>query len=145
MKKLRKGRIILISIILIAIIIIGIVTLFSIKNKKETEENDDILYEESETFDLPDTTYSEMQVKNVEMEYLRASNETMVSMVIDNTTNKKVEKETLEAILVDNDGQVLGKTQTYIERLEAGKQYSISVILKGDLTSTSKIKLQKTQ
>ena len=84
-----------------------------------------------------------MQVKNIEMEYLVANNETMVSMTIDNTTQNAVSQETLTAYLIDSKGNTIGQTKTYIESLNPGQQYSISVVLKGDLAATTQIKLQK--
>ena len=84
-----------------------------------------------------------MKVTDVEMEYLKNNNETMVSMIINNTTENTVDKESLTAMLLDKDGNTLGQTRTYIEHLAPGEQYSISVILKGDLTATTQILLQK--
>lgn len=141
-RKLRKGKllIVVIAIVVIILIIVGIVALVKHKGKGgkggvETEQA--IIY------DLPDITYSEMQVTNIEMEYLKNNNETMVSMIINNTTQNTVSKESLTAYLIDKDGKTLGQTRTYIDSLAPGEQYSISVILKGDLTATTQINLQK--
>ena len=77
------------------------------------------------------------------MEYLKNNNETMVTMSIYNTTSNKVKDENLDAILIGPDGNVLGKIQTFIKKLDVNEQYDISVVLKGDLTSAQQIKLEK--
>ena len=67
----------------------------------------------------------------------------MVTMSIYNTTSNKVKDENLDAILIGPDGNVLGKIQTFIKKLDVNEQYDISVVLKGDLTSAQQIKLEK--
>ena len=91
---------------------------------------------------LPDTTYKSMEVTDVSMEYLDGQDETMVSMSILNSTQNPVENESLNAILVGADGEVLGQMQTWIQSLAVGEQYDISVVLKGNLTGTQSIQLQ---
>ena len=77
------------------------------------------------------------------MEYLKDEDKTMVSLSINNTTDQKVEDERLEAILIGADENVLGSMETWIQSLDVGEQYNISVILNGDLTATQLIKLEK--
>ena len=146
-RKIKKGKIagVLIGIVVLVAIIIGIVLIIK-NNSGDTEiakRPDEDKQEETVVYDLPDITYSDMQVTNIEMEYLKENNETMVSMVINNTTEIPVAQETLTAYLIDNAENILGETRTYIESLNPGEQYSISVVLKGDLTATKQIKLQK--
>ena len=141
MRKIRKGQKMLI-IILIAIIII-VVAAFIIKGIIDKDQVDTPEENEPHVIMLPETTYSDMQVKNIEMEYLQDNNETMVSMEIHNTTQNSVSDEDLDVILIGSDENVLGQIQTYIQKLEPGEQYEISVILKGDLTATTQIKLIK--
>lgn len=129
------------TIIVIGIVITTIVLVISKKNKEK--EVPFVEEEKSEVYSLPSTKYSDMEVTNVVMKYLKNNNETMISMQINNTTSKKVEKENLEAILINSDEEVIGRIQTHIEKLDVGKQYNISVVLKGDLTSTKQIKLEK--
>ena len=54
-----------------------------------------------------------------------------------------VENESLTAYLIDANGETVGSTKTFIASLAPGAQYSITVILKGNLTSTTQIRLQK--
>lgn len=141
MKKIRKGKKMLIAIaIAIVVIISAIIIVNVVKKNKEISE---IPEEKQQVIQLPDTTYSNMEVKNIQMEYLKDNDETMVSMEIHNTTTNKVEKENLDAILIGPDENQLGQIQTYIQKLDAGEQYNISVVLKGDLTATTQIKLMK--
>ena len=143
MKKVRKGKKILIVALIIAIVVIIAIVLIikNVVNKNKDEEQPRTTQEEVIT--LPDTTYSDMQVNNINMEYLSDQDKTMVSMSILNTTNKKVEDESLNAILVGNDENVLGQMETWIQKLDVGETYDISVILNGNLTGTKLIKLEK--
>ena len=142
MKKIRKGKKMLITLFMaIIVIIIAVFVIKGIVNKtpggvEKPEETPQVIA-------LPETTYSNMEVKNVQMEYLKKNNETMVTMEIHNTTENSVSEEKLDAILIGKDENVLGQIQTYIKKLEPGEQYEISVVLKGDLTATTQIKLVK--
>ena len=146
-RRIKKGKIAVVGVGIVILVAIIIAIVLISKNSdggfggtKKPEENKK---EETVIYDLPDITYSDMQVTNIEMEYLKENNETMVSMVINNTTEVAVAQETLTAYLIDGAENVLGQTRTYIESLNPGEQYSISVVLKGDLTATKQIKLQK--
>ena len=145
-RKIRKGKLILVGVVIVAVIAIIVAIIFAIKNRDtEGKDNKDEIgkIEESIVYELPDITYSEMDVTDIEMEYLKENDETMVSMIINNTTQTAVANETLTAYLIDKDGNTIGQTKTYIASLAPGEQYSISVILSGDLTATTQIKLQK--
>ena len=142
-RKVRKGKkmlgIILIAIIAIIILVVAIVLIVrNVNNNEETTGE-----EQQSVIPLPDTTYSDMEVSNIYMEYLDDQDQTMVSMSILNTTQTAVENESLDAILVGADGEVLGQMQTWIQSLGVGEQYDISVILNGNLTGTQSIQLQK--
>lgn len=141
-RKLRKGKVILTVVAIVVLIAVVVAIVLFVRNKGENNptggENQNI-----DVFELPDVTYSDMNVTDIEMEYLKDNNETMVSMIINNSTENHVQKENLTAILLDKDGNTLGETRTYIESLAPGEQYSISVILRGDLTATTQILLQK--
>ena len=141
MKKMRKGKKILLIALIALVVIIVIALIVGLVKKFEGPDVPEIEYEP--VIQLPDTTYSDMEVKNIEMVYLKDNDETMVSMEIHNTTEVKVEKDKLDAILVGPDENVLGKIQTYIKELNVGEQYDISIVLKGDLTATKQIKLIK--
>ena len=83
-------------------------------------------------------------VKQLDYDFSQADQDkTMVSMSILNTTTQKVEDESLNAILIGDNENVLGQMETWIQSLSAGEQYDISVILNGNLTGTKLIKLEK--
>lgn len=139
MKKIRKGKKMLI-ILLIAIIVI-IAAVFIIRGIVNNTQDPSIQDDVNQVIPLPETTYSDMQVKNIQMEYLKNNDETMVTMEIHNTTQNKVENEYPTAILIGENEEVLGQMTTWIQSLDVGEEYEISVILKGDLTATTQIKL----
>ena len=141
MRKARKGKKML-GILLIAIIAIIIVVVAIILIVRKVSENQTPEEPQQTVVALPDTTYKSMEVTDVSMEYLDSQDQTMVSMSILNTTNTPVENESLNAILVGADGEVLGQMQTWIQSLAVGEQYDISVILNGNLTGTQAIQLQ---
>lgn len=141
MRKARKGKKML-GILLIAIIAIIIVVVAIILIVRKVSENQTPEEPQQTVVALPDTTYKSMEVTDVSMEYLDSQDQTMVSMSILNTTDTPVENESLNAILVGADGEVLGKMQTWIQSLAVGEQYDISVILNGNLTGTQSIQLQ---
>lgn len=141
MKKIRKGKKMLLIILAAIVVVIAAVVIVNIVNK--SHKNPEGPEELNQVIPLPETTYSDMQVKNIQMEYLRNQDKTMVTMEIHNTTKNKVENEHLDAILIGPDENVLGQMQTWIKNLDVGEQYNISVILSGDLTATTRIKLVK--
>ena len=143
MKKVRKGKKMLISLIAIVAIIVVVFAIVAItKAVKKNKENQSQEGQET-AISLPDTTYSDMEVKNIYMEYLKDEDKTMVSMSILNTTDTKVEDESLNAILIGSDENVLGQMQTWIQSLDVGEKYDISVIINGNLTGTKVVKLEK--
>ena len=141
MKKTRKGkkmlRILLIAVIAIIVVVVAIILIVRRVNEEATPEEP-----QQTVVALPDTSYKSMEVTDVSMEYLDSQDQTMVSMSILNTTDTPVENESLNAILVGADGEVLGQMQTWIQSLAVGEQYDISVILNGNLTGTQSIQLQ---
>ena len=144
MKKIRKGKkMLLILLIAIAVVVFVTATVFIIKGIVKNIQSQDPVAEQPQIIPLPETTYSGMKVRNIQMQYLKDQDKTMVTMDIDNTTETKVENEFFDAILIGPDENVIGQMQTWIDVLEPGDQYGVDVILKGDLTATTQIKLMK--
>ena len=141
MKKTRKGkkmlRILLIAVIAIIVVVVAIILIVRKVNEEATPEEP-----QQTVVALPDTSYKSMEVTDVSMEYLDSQDQTMVSMSILNTADTPVENESLNAILVGADGEVLGQMQTWIQSLAVGEEYDISVVLNGNLTGTQSIQLQ---
>lgn len=147
MKKVRKGKKMLITLfVTIIIIIVAAVVIINVvknKNKKSTAENK----QEQQVVSLPETTTaSGMDAKNIYMEYLQDQDRTMITMRITNNTSKKVTDEQFNAILIGADENVLGQMRTGTNTdLEVGQQCEISVIYKGNMTATQRIKLEPIQ
>lgn len=143
MKNVRKGKkILIITLIAIAIIVIATVIIVNIvKNNKETPTTPTT---QQQVIPLPETTYSDMEVKNISMQYLADQDKTLVEMSIYNTTDKTFENEKLDAIFIDANENVLAQMETLIaNELKPGEQYDINVVQKGNLTATTRIKLQE--
>lgn len=141
-RKKNNKKVIIILAIIIAVIIAIVLIVNVVKRSKKP--NEDVPNDEQNIVrELPDTKYSDMTVNNVQMEYLKENNETMVSMTINNTTKRNVVNERLTALLLNEDGEVLNSINTFIDSLAINDQYNISVIFKGDLTSTTQIVLQE--
>lgn len=142
MKKIRKGKKLL---LILFIAIVAIITIFVAKKVVDKSKTPETPIEQEQIIALPETTYSGMEVKNIYMEYLKEDGSTMVTMEIKNTTKNKVQKEYFNAILIDQNDEVLGQLPTFIENLEVEEQISISLVYPGDWTATKQIKLEKKQ
>lgn len=142
-RRKNNNKKVIISIAIVIAVVLIVVLIASLVNKSKKPTDDSQNEEQNIVRDLPDTKYSDMTVNNVQMEYLKQNNETMVSMTINNTTNRKVVNERVTALLLNESGEVLDKMNTFIDSLDINEQYNISVIFKGDLTSTTQIVLQE--
>ena len=145
MKKVRKGKKMLITMLIVVILII--VAIFAIvkvvnKNKKGSDVS-----QEEQVISLPETTTnSGMDAQRISMEYLKDQDRTMVTMRIINNTSDTVADEEFNAILIDGDENILGQMRTGTNTsLGVGEECEISVIYKGDMTATQRIKLEPIQ
>lgn len=139
MAKMRRKKKLLLLILAILLVVIVTVIIVKVVNNKKPENP----IEDNPVYELPETTYSDMTVTNVEMEYLKDNDQTMITMQFNNTTQKRIENESIEVLWIDSDGVVIGRMPTNISELDPGKQLSLSVILSGDVTATAQIKLEK--
>lgn len=145
MKKVRKGKKMLIMMLIAIVVIIAAVFIIRGIVKNVSKKPEEPAEPKEEVITLPETkTYSGMDVQNVYMEYLKDNNETMITMRITNTTDETVKDEKFNAILIGPDDNVLATlpTGTNVD-LGIGEQCEISVVYKGDLTSTKQIKLER--
>lgn len=144
MKKIRKGKKkILMILLVIILLVLAIVIKVKFINKPQKPGNDEIEYEP--IIQLPNTTYSGMEVKNIQVKLLRENDEgrgeTVLSMEIHNTTTQKVENKKFTAILLGPDEEIIGQMPTSITKLDVGEQFNTQVVLDGDLTAVKQIKL----
>ena len=141
MKKIRKGKKILIIFwVILLIAAIALIINFIGKQQQGPENPQE---EVSPVIPLPDTTYNDMEVRNVQMEYLEDQDKTIVKMEMYNTTEKVVENEKINVVWVGPNEQVLGQIETHVKNLQPGEQVNMNVILSGDLTATQRINLIK--
>lgn len=142
MKKVRKGKkMLIIALIIIAIIVIATVIIVNIVKKNQEKPTPPA--EQQQVIPLPETTYSDMEVKNIQMQYLKEQDKTNLEMTIYNTTDKQVENEKLDAIFIDANENAIAQMETWIDKLGPGEEYKISVVQNGNLTSATKIKLME--
>lgn len=137
MRKKNKKKLLLLVVTLLLIIAVIVINVNKDKTKTETPSDTNPVY------DLPDTSYSNMEVKYVQMEYLKNMNQTMVSFQINNTTTTTIENENVNVLFINDNGEVLGTMTTLINKLAPGEETAVSVIYKGDITGTTVIKLEK--
>ena len=146
MKKVRKGKKMLITMLIVVILII--VAIFAIvKVVNKNKKGSDVSQEEEQVISLPETTTnSGMDAQRISMEYLKDQDRTMVTMRIINNTSDTVADEEFNAILNDGDENILGQRRTGTNTsLGVGEECEISVIYKGDMTATQRIKLEPIQ
>ena len=139
-KKTIKLPAIILVLILILVIVLIVVFIKKPKNKQEPVQTTEMA-----GIALDDTTYENMQVGNISMEYLEDNDQTMISMTIFNTTSNKIVDENLNAILLDENGGEVSRIETFIKELNPSEEYDISVVLSGNLTQTKNIKLEKVE
>ena len=147
MKKVRKGKKMLITMIIAAVVVILAIVIIVNIVKKNSKAPETPAEEQEQVFELPETkTESGMDVEKISMEYLKDNNQTMVTMRITNTTGQKVAEENFRAMLIDGSDNVIGNmpTGTSVD-LDVGEQCEVTVIYSGDLTATQRIKLEKMQ
>lgn len=139
MKKIRKGKKMLLILFIAIILIFAIVAIVNIvKNPKEPVEPE----KEEEIIQLPETVYSDMKVKNIQVQYLKNQDKTKLRMTIDNTSNKAANDDVFDAVLIGPDEEILTTMEARIVgELKVGEQCNVEVILKGDQTAVTQIKL----
>ena len=126
-------------ILIVVVIIIGVI--FMINKLVEQPEKPEFP-DESPIIELPSTTYSNMEVKNIHMEYLKDNDQTVIRFDILNTTPKKVENQRFTTVLIGPDDEVLAEMPfTHIQDLDVNQQHALEVIFEGDVTATKQIKL----
>ena len=136
MKKVRKGKKMLITfMVAVVVLIIAIIIIVNVtKNKKNNKPSDE---------ELPETTTEAgLEAQNISMEYLADNDQTMITMRVINNTSAKVPDEEFNAILIDGDDNVLGQLRTGTNTdLDVGEECEISVIYRGDMRATKRVKL----
>lgn len=140
MKRVRRGKLLLAILILVAIIAAIVILIVKLVNPTPETPEKPIEYEP--IIELPDTTYSEMKVTNIHMEYLKENDQTAVRFDIVNTTSEKVKNQLFTSVLIGPKDEILAEMPfTHIQDLEVGQTHALEVIFEGDVTATKQIKL----
>lgn len=139
MKKMRKGKKMLIILLVVFVAIIATILIVNVVKKHNQPEVPEY---QNEIIQLPEIVYSNMNVRNIHVQYLKNNNETKLRMTIDNTSNKVVKDDVFDAVLIGPDENVLTTMEARIVgELNIGEQCDVEVILEGDQTAVTQIKL----
>ena len=145
-KKTKRIKIILGCTILVILIIVGIVVLVKNYSDDNDNPNSKVETDKSITYSLPDTKYKNMEVTNVELEYLKENGQTMVTMIVKNTTGTPItSQQSFIVKFLNQDDIELINAGTVIGALDVNAETSISLILTGDFTSIKKVILEDPQ
>lgn len=142
-KKILNRKKLLLAIIIILIIFVTLIIILKMK-KKEVEPN----VEEKEkiaVYELPDTKYQDVEVVGITTEYLTdmGQNQTKVRMTFKNMTEKTLKDETFEVYLINKDEEIIGSLLSSVSEFVAGEEHDVEVILNGDLTSATQVRIEK--
>lgn len=140
MEKLKEPKTILKIILVVAVIAIIIGIILVVINKKDNNNDDN---EQDKVVALSGTEYGMMNVKDIEVKYDKDKKESIVSFVIENPTDKKLEEGKINVILQNEAEQQLAGVQTDVQLIEPDGEQSVSITISGDLTDVKKIQLLK--
>ena len=141
-KRTKKMKIILACVLLVILIIVIAVVANKFSGKKN-DPNAPVETDKSISYNLPSTTYNNMEVKDVQLEYLKEQKQTMVTMLIKNTTGAAITgQQSFIVSFLDANNVELLNAATVIEALDIDAETSVSLILTGDFTSIKKVTLK---
>ena len=137
MEKLNKTKliaIIIIALVIIAAIIIGIIFAKSGNNNNELENKAGSISSTASDFEA-------LKVKNIELSYSEETKHTTLDFVIENVTDAKVEKSTIEIQLLDEKDGLIAGVETYVETIDVKGAHPVNMMLAGNIQGIKKIKL----
>lgn len=138
MEKLNKTKligIIIIVLVVIAAIIAGII----MANSKNNNENE--LGDKAGSISSTASEFEALKVKDIELSYSEERKETTLDFVIENVTDAKVEKSTIEIQLLDEKDSLIAGVETYVETIDAKSVHPVNMMLAGNIQGIKKIKL----
>lgn len=141
-RKSKKIRIIAIGLI-IAILVIALIVVLVTKSGNNQPEQDKNTVEEGNpsVYKLPSTSYKGVEVTNIELEYRKELNQTILTMMMKNASDSKIEGQLVDAVFYDKDNIELLRASTVIEPMEVGGESSTSIILTGDFSTINKVEI----
>ena len=84
-----------------------------------------------------------LKPQNINIHYDEEKNETKITITIKNKSNKVVERETINVMLLDEEDAPIAGMQTYIQKLEAKGEKDVTLTLLGDLTKIKSVAFEK--
>lgn len=138
MEKLNKTKVIAIVIIVLVVIAAIILGVIFANSGKEPENE---LGGKAGSISSTDSEFDALKVKNIELSYSEERNETILDFVIENGTDTKVEKNTIEIQLLDEKDGLIAGVETYVETIDAKSSHPVNMMLAGNIQGIKKIKL----
>lgn len=138
MEKLNHKKVIMvviIALVVIAAIILGVIFIGG--------NNEEIKGPAKGTISSSESEFEPLKVKNVEVTYKEDNTETIIDFSIENTTEEKVEKQTINIQLLDANGGLIAGVETYVETIDANSSHKVNMMLAGNIQGIEKIKLVK--
>lgn len=131
-RKLNKKRVIFAIILLLAIF--AIITTIIILTANGTKRINGIKIS---------SEVKNLKPQNINIHYDQEKNETKITITIANKSNKVVERETINVMLLDEQDAPIAGMQTYIQKLEAKGEKDVTLTLLGDLTKIKSVAFEK--
>ena len=137
MEKLNKNKVIIVAIAALAVIaIIAIIVILVNKTGNEGDGSSKV-----GTISNSASEFEALKVKNVELKYDEASNQTIIDFAIQNTTEEKVENLTVQIQLLNESENVMAGVETYVSTIDAKGEHKVNMMLGGNIKGIKKIKL----
>ena len=139
MEKINNKKVILviiIALVVIAAIILGVI--FIGGNNEEEGKGP-----KTGTISLTESEFEPLKIKDIEVTYKEDGSETIIDFSIENTTEEKVEKQTINIQLLDANDRLIAGVETYVETIDAKGSHKVNMMLAGNIQGIEKIKLVK--
>ena len=127
-------------LIVIAVVVILGIAIVLIAKGRENEKKENKIDPNA----LTESEYGTLEVNNIEVNYDESTGKSKISFVIKNTTNKNLENESIDIILMNEKEQQLAGIQMPIKSLKSNEETTISANLSGDGREIKKARIQKT-
>ncbi len=139
MRKLNKTKLviaIIVALVVIAAIILGII--FLGKNKEKKSEN-------AGSISKTESEFKALSIKDIELTYVKESNETKLEFGIENLTDEKIENQKLKIHLLDENESLISGLDYDIAIIDSKGTYNVDITLAGNIQNIKKVKLVKPQ
>lgn len=142
MEKLNKKKLIIVAIVVL--VVIALITLTVILLKKNNNNDEEGEFAKAGSISKTESEFEALEVKDIELTYKEDGSETILDFVIENKTEQKVEKQTINIHLLDENNGLIAGVQTYVETIDAKSTHKVNMMLAGNIQGIKTIKLVKT-